>query len=498
VVISVVSCILSPVLLSQKITTSDTPLPSALSGEQMIEVELGSKNELPLESEAKRIGIETEGVVSAFMPDPGTLELTGVNPGYTVLLIQYADGEIDRRVVQVKAASSEVVEKLAEQLREQLEAVDRLQVTTDGVSIALTGDIDAKGKALIKPYVQMLKGIVIDDTQLYRPPVAPAVVLNGESEPTPTPEPTPPPEPDFSDRIVQIDVQIIQVVKEHGKDLGIDWFSQGPWRLSGEGTLEGGYQASTAGLTDSLIGTGGGQGIRGGGVGGGGVLSAVNGNGGFGLVTGSVTLSNVEVALEALMREGLAKVLATPKLTVQSGKPADFLVGGELPIVQTTALTSTVQFKKFGTQLEIDPVVVAEDEVFITVRAEVSEVDEVQRVQGVPGIRTRQASTFVTVKDGRMFAIAGLLSTESATEDRSVPVLSSIPLIGGLFRKERSIERDLETIILMTPYILREDGTTEPVGARIHPGILLEQVLREPALEGPVVESPAGTREVEP
>jgi pilus assembly protein CpaC len=334
-------------------------------------------------------------------------------------------------------------------------------VTTDGVTIALTGEIDDAGRALIRPYVAMLEGVVTDRTTPRRPPT-PAPVA------TPMPTPPPIPQPDFSGRIVQIDVQIVQIEREKGKDLGIEWFADGGWRLSAQATGSYGIQADTGSASQGILTTPGTGGITPSGSGG--VFDVFRGNGASGALVGSVNLSNVEWVINALVRDGHAKVLATPKLTVQSGKAADFLVGGELPIVQTNALSSIVEFKRFGTQLDIAPVVVAEDAVFIALRAAVSSVDNLQRVQGVPGLRTRETSTTVTVKDGRSFAIAGLLSTESFTDDTSVPVLSKIPLMGALFRNSRTIHKDLETIIIMTPHILRAGGRTEPPGARIAPG----------------------------
>jgi len=474
------------------------PSPSPPTGGRMLSLAVGEKQTLGLSAEAVRINVEPEGVVSLSMPQSREILLSASAPGYAVMLVQYADGGLERIILHVAAAKSDVVRKLTSQLQEQLADVKGLKVSTDGVTIAFSGEVDAAGSALLKPYVQMLKGVVHDQTTSARAMPSPQAtpVPPAPTPPVPTPEPvivqTPAPGSEYADRIVQIDVQIVEVEKNYGKDLGIKWFANGGWQLSASGTAAYGAQTGSTqsgtssgdltGLTDvsnvNGLGTSSGTGV----------FDVFSNSSGGGALIGNVSLSNVQFIINGLVSRGRAKVLATPKLTVQSGKPANFLVGGELPIVQTNALSSTVEYKKYGTQLDIHPVVVSPDEVFISVKASVSSVDNVQTVQGVPSIRTREASTILTVKEGRSFALAGLLSTEEVSAKDGVPFFSKIPVLGGLFRNTRVQKKDYETILLMTPHILRNGTATVPRAARIQPGPVTAEVIAEgvPAMQKPL------------
>ena len=176
------------------------------------------------------------------------------------------------------------------------------------------------------------------------------------------------------------------------------------------------------------------------------------------------------------MKDGKARFLATPKLTVQSGKKASFQVGGELPIAQITANSSSVEWKKFGTQLEIAPVLEGEDMVSITITATVSQFDFSRLVQGNPTLLSKVASTNLKVKDRESFAIAGLLSNEENDDISKVPILGDLPLIGYFFKRKIKTMTKTETLVLFTPHILkRQMEQDETAKSLIKPSPALEK-----------------------
>jgi len=62
----------------------------------------------------------------------------------------------------------------------------------------------------------------------------------------------------------------------------------------------------------------------------------------------------------------------------------------------------------------------------------------------VPIVETSEAETVVTVKDGTMIMIAGLMKEELRDETLGLPILSRIPVIGGLFGS-RSNRRKIQS-----------------------------------------------------
>lgn len=166
--------------------------------------------------------------------------------------------------------------------------------------------------------------------------------------------------------------------------------------------------------------------------------------------------SNLYGVLSLLEGENLARVLAKPELTVQSGETAEFLVGGEIPIPTAQGNGAvTLTFKEFGVRLKFSPIITESGEIQMTVSPEVSNIDESAGVQTgsiiVPGFRSRKASTTVTLKSGQSFVIGGLLQDNLRSQVNKIPFLGDIPILGALFRSTSYEKDQTELAILVTP-----------------------------------------------
>jgi len=162
------------------------------------------------------------------------------------------------------------------------------------------------------------------------------------------------------------------------------------------------------------------------------------------------------IALEALETEGLVRTLAEPNLTALSGQTADFLAGGEFPVpVENDEGNTTVQFKPFGIELSFTPTVVDDDIVNLSLDATVSSIDaNIAGFNGIPGLRTRNASTTVEMRDGESFAIAGLLQDDFRDSIGQVPWLGDLPVLGALFRSTNYQREQSELVIIVTAHLV--------------------------------------------
>ncbi|MEX2519804.1 MAG: type II and III secretion system protein family protein [Paracoccaceae bacterium] len=167
----------------------------------------------------------------------------------------------------------------------------------------------------------------------------------------------------------------------------------------------------------------------------------------------------LDVLLNALEQQGVARTLAEPNLVALSGDTAKFLAGGEVPIpVAGENGEVTVEFKPFGVGLSFTPTVVDDDLINLELETEVSSLDtSVQVVTSgitLTGFSTRRASTTVELRDGQSIAIAGLLQ-ESFTDGKSqVPFLGDIPVLGTLFRSANFQRNQTELVIIVTPILV--------------------------------------------
>jgi pilus assembly protein CpaC len=168
----------------------------------------------------------------------------------------------------------------------------------------------------------------------------------------------------------------------------------------------------------------------------------------------------IGVVIRALQQKGLFQSLAEPNLIAYNGKEASFLAGGEFPVPYASGNQGqiTIQFKEFGIRLNFTPTI-AGDVIRLKVRPEVSTLDFNNGVTlggfRIPALTTRRAETEVELRDGQSFAIAGLLDNVSQTDTANVPFLSSIPIIGTLFKSKAERATRTELMVLITPRLVR-------------------------------------------
>lgn len=151
----------------------------------------------------------------------------------------------------------------------------------------------------------------------------------------------------------------------------------------------------------------------------------------------------------------LAKILAEPDLVATSGHEAKFLSGGEIPIIISQALNTSIVFKQYGTSVLFIPTVVGQQNIELLVKPEVSEPDYTHQVSlngfTVPAFVTRRAETLVRMHQQQTLLIAGLILDTSRSEVKKVPYLGDIPFVGGLFRNTYWDHTKSELVMSVTP-----------------------------------------------
>lgn len=171
--------------------------------------------------------------------------------------------------------------------------------------------------------------------------------------------------------------------------------------------------------------------------------------------------TDFEARLNLLMADGKARILSNPRLACESGGEAQFLAGGEIPIVIITPETRTVEWKTYGLILKIHPTMAEGGKIRTTVNAEVSSVDHGSGTSDVPGFLTRRVSTHFSTPPGETVMLSGLVKSEMAKDVAKVPLLGQIPVIGELFKSRSFRENHTELAIFITPVEVTADATSE-------------------------------------
>jgi len=237
--------------------------------------------------------------------------------------------------------------------------------------------------------------------------------------------------------LVQIDVQILELTKAAAKELGIQWLSSLQIR---EEPYEGSSSTSGVDTTRTTVDT----------------LGKV-----FRVVEWSRDALTAKIRL--LESQDKARILSRPKLVCLSGKEAEFVVGGEVPIV-TTGTTSAgttqtnVEYRQYGVVLKIKPVVTEEGLINTEISTEVSDIASWRTIGGssYPLMETNTAMTQLYLRDGETVFLAGLIKNKLSKDNISgIPLLMNIPILGALFRWRDYSKTDTEIVISVTPSILR-------------------------------------------
>ena len=172
---------------------------------------------------------------------------------------------------------------------------------------------------------------------------------------------------------------------------------------------------------------------------------------------------NVGLTVKDLEQKQILQVLAEPTLTTLSGLPAHFLSGGEFPfpVVQggtgnTTAIS--IQFRPYGVKVEFTPTVNPDGSIRIKLSPEVSTLDYTNAVTisgfTIPALSTRQTETEVEIQNGQSFIVSGLLDHRTTEIMSKMPGISSIPILGDLFRSKNFNHSVVELVIIVTATVV--------------------------------------------
>jgi len=174
--------------------------------------------------------------------------------------------------------------------------------------------------------------------------------------------------------------------------------------------------------------------------------------------------TDIHATVVAAASRGDANIISRPVLLAANNERAVINVGSQRPFVQVarvlptdnTARDQVVQYKDVGTKLQIIPTISADGYVMLQIAQEIDAATAEQQFDA-PVISTRSVETRLLVKDGRTIVIGGLIDRQHEVIQSGIPVLSSIPWIGGLFGRAHRQRTQTELFLFLTPRVIRGD-----------------------------------------
>ncbi len=200
------------------------------------------------------------------------------------------------------------------------------------------------------------------------------------------------------------------------------------------------------------------------------------------------------VLINALASTNDADILSTPHILATDNIPAEINVGQNIPLQTNSAGFGGLPGgtgaaagaagalgalgglggggiaprQDIGTKVKITPHLNDSDEVRLEVAEEISDITGQQPIGslGVVPFAKRTATTQLVVKDQQTVVIGGLMRSRVARTDTKIPLLGDIPVLGALFRSRSSTLQKSNLILVLTPYIIREQADLRTVFER--------------------------------
>ncbi|WP_397579495.1 type II secretion system secretin GspD [Sphingorhabdus sp.] len=219
------------------------------------------------------------------------------------------------------------------------------------------------------------------------------------------------------------------------------------------------------------------------------ILSATGGFGGFAMDIGKNAVFGT--IINAIAADTESNLLATPHIVTLNNQKAKFLVGQEVPVSSGEQLSAnfenafrTVQRQEVGIKLEVTPQVNAQGDVKLFLKQEVSSIaGPVSSRSSDLILNKREFETTLTVGDGQLLAIGGLLNDDERRTIERIPLLSDIPLIGELFKSRSRSRSKTNLMVFIRPTILRSREDGDRLTARRYDYVRDMQLTRNPDAE---------------
>jgi MSHA type pilus biogenesis protein MshL len=267
-----------------------------------------------------------------------------------------------------------------------------------------------------------------------------------------------------SQRQVSIQAKILEVILSDEYKEGINWsvISSLPrsinlaWGLTdSKGTT--GFPGGTTGITSGTTTGTGGTTIQTPGVF---KIKPYGGILAIGAAGTDIVLSDI---VQAISTQGDVKVLSSPTISTLNNQKAIIRVGNQdvffISGAVATQTTVTQIFQPMtidiGILLDVTPQIAEDGTIIMNIHPSITEkTGEVVTPDGkttFPLLSVRETDTTVKVKDGQTIIIAGLMAEKKEESYIGVPILQSVPLLGGLFQYKTGTKKTSELVIMITP-----------------------------------------------
>jgi general secretion pathway protein D len=257
--------------------------------------------------------------------------------------------------------------------------------------------------------------------------------------------------------MVYIEAVIMEVNAQADFSLGTEWSAAGSTEIGNRAAAVGGSFISSTPNLPGLV-----QGIPPQGF-------------SFGVFTEAIEIAGVQfnnltALVNAFKQDRDVNILQTPQILTYENEEAKINVSTNIPYQTQSSTTNNQSFNSFeyrdvGTILTITPHISIERMVRLNIGLEVSALESTTDFR--PTTLRRTINTTVVVGDKNTIVIGGLIEDSGAVVEEKVPLLGDIPVLGWLFKVQKSSSKKTNLFFFLTPHVVNSpDEAKELYGGK--------------------------------
>ncbi|MCI6339494.1 MAG: pilus (MSHA type) biogenesis protein MshL [Campylobacter sp.] len=198
--------------------------------------------------------------------------------------------------------------------------------------------------------------------------------------------------------------------------------------------------------------------------------------GGF-ILEGAVNI-NLEGVINFLDTTGTTRVVSSPKIMTMNNQQALISVGDNInyqitnTVIGTETGTENVDIQQYSTfigiLLNLLPEISDDGKIMLRINPSLNnfkyQEDNLRQNTPrtiAPDTMQKKLSSVVHINSGDTVVLGGLISQQSGDETTKVPGLSSIPVLGYLFKSEKKVLINTELVFIITPRIVDIDESNK-------------------------------------
>ena len=184
---------------------------------------------------------------------------------------------------------------------------------------------------------------------------------------------------------------------------------------------------------------------------------------------------SIDLYIRALTATTRFRIASRPSIFTANNKKAVIFSGRKIAVPTSTVTTlgaggsattttgsqqSNIQYQDVVLKIEVVPLINSAREITLQIIQTNDTISQNSTNIGggvsVPEINTQELTTTVTVPDQSTILLGGLITQQDAKDVAGVPFLSSIPLMGNLFKSTSDTTQRQELVVMIQPSVVQD------------------------------------------